>query len=350
MSPQVSTAPADLGAAVDRISGRAAALDDASVDIRDDLAALGDAGLLRLGLDCGGLPDMAAVIEEISTASLAAGFCVWAHRMALHYLYLAPPSLRDENFEAVARGERIGVTAMAAGLKHIAGLGKLPVIAEPDGAGLRVSGPIRWASNVFDDALIVLPARAERGESYVVAADADADGVTINPAPRLMALNATGSTSLDLHEVVVPNNRIVSTDLRGFVAQIRPTFLLLQTAFCVGVGTAALRGAGQLHDGAGAGAQFGAGLTALTQAARHHRENLYRWAADPAAAALPDLIRLRLQTATLAVDATRLEVTLTGGAGYALGNAANRRFRESTFLPIQSPSEGQLRWELTQYE
>jgi alkylation response protein AidB-like acyl-CoA dehydrogenase len=350
MSALVDAAPTGLGAAVDRISERAAALDDASVDIRDDLAALGAAGLLRLGLDRAGLPDMVAVIEEISAASLAAGFCVWAHRMALHYLHLAPPSLRDAHFEAVAHGEQVGVTAMAAGLKHVAGLGELPVIAESDGAGLRVSGPIRWASNVFADALIVLPARTERGDTYVVVADADADGVTINPAPRLMALNATGSTSLRLHEVVVPKDRIVSTDLRGFVAQIRPTFLLLQTAFCVGVGAAALRGAHQLHDGAGAGAQFGAALDALTQAAKHHRENLYRWAADPAAAALSDLIRLRLQTATLAVDATRLEVTLTGGAGYALGNAANRRFRESAFLPIQSPSEGQLRWELTQYE
>ena len=57
-----------------------------------------------------------------------------------------------------------------------------------------------------------------------------------------------------------------------------------------------------------------------------------------------------LQAATFAIDASRLEVTLTGGAGYALGSPANRRCRETTFLPIQSPSEGQLRWELTRYE
>jgi alkylation response protein AidB-like acyl-CoA dehydrogenase len=346
MSAPVSDALADLEAAVDRVDGRAAALDDASVDIREDLAALGESGLLRLGLDRAGLPDMVAVIEEIATASLAAGFCVWAHRMALHYLYLAPPALRDNHFDALARGERIGVTAMAAGLKHVAGLGELPVIAEPDGAGLRVSGPIRWASNVFADALIVLPARTDQGQTYVVVVDADAEGVTINPAPRLMALNATGSTSLHLDQVAVPAARIVSTDLHGFVGQIRPTFLLLQTAFCVGVGAAALRGAHRL----GAGSQFGDTLELLTQAAKQQRENLFRWAADPGGAALSDLIALRLQAATAAVDATRLEITLTGGAGYALDNAANRRFRESAFLPIQSPSEGQLRWELTQYE
>jgi alkylation response protein AidB-like acyl-CoA dehydrogenase len=345
MSTPVADAVADLRAAVDRIAARAAALDDATADIRDDVTALGDAGLLRLGLDRATLPDMVAVIEEISTASLAAGFCVWAHRMALHYLHLAPETLRERHFDSLAGGERVGVTAMAAGLKHVAGLGELPVIARPDGTGLRVSGPIRWASNVFADALIVLPARTESGSTYVVVIDADADGVTINPSPRLMALNATGSTSLQLDDVAVPSARIVSTDLPGFVARIRPTFLLLQTAFCVGVGTAALRGAERLHHGVGA--QFGDGLSAFTQAAHQHRERLYRWAAAPAGAALPDLIELRLHAAGLAVDATRLEVTLTGGAGYALGSAANRRFRESAFLPIQSPSEGQLRWELT---
>jgi alkylation response protein AidB-like acyl-CoA dehydrogenase len=348
MSAPVSDALADLASAVDRVGERAAALDESRVDIRDDLAALGDAGLLRLGLDRGGLPDMVAVIEEISTASLAAGFCVWAHRMAMQYVYLAPSSLRDSHFEALASGERVGVTAMAAGLKHVAGLAELPVIAEPDGAGLRVSGPIRWASNVFADALIVLPARTDRGGTYVVVADAGADGITINPAPRLMALNATGSTSLQLNGVAIPDGGIVSGDLPGFVARIRPTFLLLQTAFCVGVGIAALRGAQRLLEGTGA--QFGETLTRLTEAVHQRRENLYRWAADPAAAALPDLIRLRLDAATLAVDATRLEVTLTGGAGYALGSPANRRFRESAFLPIQSPSEGQLRWELTRFE
>ena len=116
----------------------------------------------------------------------------------------------------------------------------------------------------------------------------------------------------------------------------------------MGVGRAALRGAHRLHQGVGA--QFGQPLAALSDAVEQYRDDLYRWAADPAAAALPDLIRLRLQTATTATEATRLEITLTGGAGYALDSAANRRFRESAFLPIQSPSEGQLRWELTRYE
>ena len=143
-------------------------------------------------------------------------------------------------------------------------------------------------------------------------------------------------------------DRIVSTDLHQFVGQIRPTFLLLQTAFCVGVGRAAITGAGQRTSGLGE--QFRDDLAEVTARSDRVQRRLYELAAEPARAATPDFIRLRLDAATLAVEATRLELALTGGAAYALGTAANRRFREAAFLPIQSPSEGQLRWELKQYE
>ncbi len=346
------TVAEDLAATLHGVSAaveaRAAALDAQSTDVRVDLVELGRAGLFDFGLD-DRLDDMAHVIEEVSTRSLAVGFSAWAHRMTLHYLHLAPPALREAQLPQLRAGTRPGVTAMAAGLKHVAGLGPVPITAEHDGAGgLRVSGPIRWASNVFHDALIVLPAGDSDGRTYVVAVDADADGVIVDPPPQLMALASTASTSLRLHDVKVAPERIVSTDLHRFVSRIRPTFLLLQTAFCIGVGRAAITGAGQRTGGLGE--QFRDDLGELAARGDRLRASLYELAADPARAAIPDFIGLRLDAATLAVDATRLELALVGGAGYALGTAANRRFREAAFLPIQSPSEGQLRWELKQYE
>jgi len=330
------------------VGARAAALDAQRTDVRTDIAELGGAGLFDLGFG-DRLDDIVHVIEEVSTLSLAVGFSAWAHRMTLHYLHLAPPQLREAELPRLRAGTRPGVTAMAAGLKHVAGLAPVPIAAEHDGAGgLRVSGPIRWASNVFHDALIVLPASDSTGQSYVVAVDADAEGVIVDPAPNLMALASTASTSLRLDNVAVPADRIISTDLHQFVGRIRPTFLLLQTAFCVGVGRAAIAGAGQRTSGLGE--QFRADLTELTDRSDRVHARLYELAADPARGTTPDFIRLRLEAATLAVEATRLELALTGGAAYALGTGANRRFREAAFLPIQSPSEGQLRWELKQYE
>ncbi|WP_166907994.1 acyl-CoA dehydrogenase family protein [Mycobacterium sp. DL440] len=324
------------------VAARAADLDEQRTDVRTDLAELGRAGLLDLELS-----DMVRVVDEVSAHSLAVGFSTWAHHMAIRYLHAAPRGEFGEQISALAAAQRIGVTAMAAGLKQVAGLGQVPISGAADGSDLVISGPIRWASNVFPGALLVLPVRiGER--TLVVTVDAIADGVTVDPAPPLTALGATASTSLRLDRIRVAPHQVLTTDLGAFVGEIRPAFLLLQTAFCVGVTRAALTAATEAHTGPLA--RFGAELDDAVTRATDVRSRLYRWAADPDAATVAQLIRLRLDAAGLAVDVTRLELSLTGGAGYTLGSAANRRFREAAFLPVQSPSEGQLRWELTRYE
>ncbi|WP_445169955.1 acyl-CoA dehydrogenase family protein [Mycolicibacterium sp. Dal123E01] len=337
-----------LAAAVQAIAARATALDENATDVRTDLAGLGAAGLFDAALTGTGLPEIVGLIDEIATESLSVAFSSWAHVMALTYLAQGSPRLRETHLDALRGGTRIGVTAMATGLKQVAGLGQVPVLARRNGDGLTISGPIRWASNLFDDAVIVLPARDDAGISHVVAIEADTPGVTVDPPPTLMALNATASSSLRIDDVDVGPDQIISTDLAGFVAGIRPAFLLAQTAFCVGVTRAALAGAaraaGVLAD------PFTEDLAALDERGSNVRHWLYAFAHDPSGVGIAELIRLRLDGAGVALAATRLESTLAGGAGYARGNGANRRFREAAFLPVQSPSEGQLRWELSRYE
>ena len=73
---------------------------------------------------------------------------------------------------------------------------------------------------------------------------------------------------------------------------------------------------------------------------------LHRLAAIQDKATLTDLLLLRLDGAEIAPAATRLEAILCGGMVYAQAAPANRRMREAAFLPVQSPSQSQLRWEL----
>ena len=178
--------------------------------------------------------------------------------------------------------------------------------------------------------------------------DSSTPGVRINPPPALLGLGCTASTSLQLDEVRIDDADIISTDLVDFVRGVRPVFLLLQSAFCTGAGRAALDASESALTGINE--VFAGEVAALRSDHRSVRTRLYDFSADPAAQGPADLIRLRLDAAQVAVRAARLEATLRGGAGYATGSASNRRFREIAFLPIQSPSEGQLRWELAQYE
>jgi alkylation response protein AidB-like acyl-CoA dehydrogenase len=162
----------------------------------------------------------------------------------------------------------------------------------------------------------------------------------------LLALNATGSSSVRLTEVEVPADAVLSTDLAGFVATIRPTFLLLQTAFCTGLTRRSLAEA--THRVTGLNAELAGELTEQQAELAALRERMTRFARSSREATIGDLLRLRLAASHAAIAATRLEATVRGGAGYLAASGTSRRLREAAFLPIQSPTEGQLRWELSQ--
>jgi len=348
-------------AAREFVAARAADLDAGRTSTRSDLSYLGAQGLFERG--CSGRPlgEMVAVLEDVAAESLSAGFSAWAHRMTIEYLDRAPAAARDRFLPDLLAGRRAGVTAMAAGLKAVAGLGTPSLEATEVEGGLRVSGPIHWASNLFDDAVVVFCARVVDGAAQEEASDAVAaepvaertviavaalptEGVTVNPGFELLGLNATASSSLTFDEVFIPADQVISDDLYGFVRGVRPTFLLLQTAFCAGITGESLRQSADRLTGLGA--QFAAEHAELTREYDSLHGRLYGYATAPDEVAAADLIRLRLDGSRLAGAATRLEVTLRGGAGYAVGSPTNRRFREAAFLPVQSPSEGQLRWEL----
>ena len=124
--------------------------------------------------------------------------------------------------------------------------------------------------------------------------------------------------------MLLRGRHVVTDDLGGFCGGIRPTFLLLQTAFCSGITRAALtESAARLT---GLGAQFAGEHEALAARYESLRERLHRFAADPVTAGSADLIRLRLDGSLVAVAATRLESTLRGGAGYASSSAGPLHF------------------------
>lgn len=173
------------------------------------------------------------------------------------------------------------------------------------------------------------------------------DGVRVAPAPDLLALNGTASSSVTLDDVHIGRDAVLTEDLPGFVAAIRPTFLLLQTAYCSGLAGRSLAETGTRT--VGVNAAFAEQVDALSTAHESVRQRLYDYATRSDQVAVPDLLRLRLEGVQVAVAATRLEATVRGGAGYLAASDTSRRLREAAFLPIQAPTEGQLRWELSRF-
>lgn len=311
---------------------------------RRQLAHLADEGLLDLGTaGADGLDTQVAVVSALAHRSLTVAFSAWAHRMVLEYVTVADPG--HPLVEELRSVDVVGSTAMAAALRAHLGLGAVGLTASPETDGsYRVDGTIRWASNLTPGrTVVVAAARTPDDRHVVIALPVDGRRVTPAAAPGLLALQATSSTSVDIAGAVVPPGLVLSDDLAGFLARVRPVFLLLQAAFAIGLGEAALDAAhGPLEDD---------DRVLNTDIADLHRRHGALVADTERAVAGTlagrDLISYRLAAANFATDAVATEAKRTGGRGYLAGSPTARRIREAAFLPIQSPTETQLRWELS---
>lgn len=289
----------------------------------------------------------AGVIADLATECLPTSFGSWAHRMTADYLARGEQTAAtSEALAALRSGTAIGATGMAQGLKSLAGLGEVGITATPDAGGYRIDGTIGWISNLGQDAIVVLPAVTPSGEGLVAWAPLSAPGITARRICGLLALDATASGSLRLSGLHIPADQVLSHDLPGFARGFKRAFLILQTSFALGL----IRRARTEIEGAldrGENAVFGGEAARLGGHVDEFTETWNRLAADVGRYDVREYLDIRLEVSRLAQRATRLELTLAGGRGYQVAAGANRRFREAAFLPVQSPSEGHLLWELS---
>jgi alkylation response protein AidB-like acyl-CoA dehydrogenase len=357
-TPAVSVAaqaglPEELaGALRTHAADRSRDVDADRADVRDTLRWLAEQDLLTAGAPAnagGGLARSVAVIAALAGGCMATAFSTWAHRATVEYLAASGNAvLRDTLLPRLARAELTGSTAMATAFQDVLGLREVDVVARPEGGDVVLDGRIGWASNLFDGGIVVLPARLEDGRRLVVAVSLDAAGISVAPRPPLLALQATRSSSFGLEAVRVPAEHLVAEDFSAFLAQVRPTFLLLQAAFCVGVAEAALDSSRDRLTGTNA--ELAGDQRDLEGRHDEVTDHLLRQARAVGTNAAPrpvDTTRVRLDAARLAVEAVAHEARVRGGAGYVASSPTARRLREVAFLPIQSPTEAQLRWEMS---
>ena len=336
------------------VEPRAAAVDACQASLRDGLVFLHEAGLLDVGVygrdaatDFERLCEVTATIAQFD---MSQAFALWCHRTCIEYLNRAAPGawLRTEVLPELLEARRLGSTAFAAGMAHFLGGTPLPVTFRRDGDELVANGRIVWASNLEALFISVTAAVNEADPTdRLVFAFTEADGVEIPPGPELLALQSTASSSAAFNDVRIPGRQVLTEDFEGFVRCVLPTFITVQSSFCWGLTTRAL-------------AEAERGLTGqreilrddydrLATHARDAEATLRAFAAseDRATIAPRELLALRLEWGTLCVESVALEAKVAGGRGYMLHSDTARRMREAAFLPVQAPTEVQLRWLLS---
>lgn len=325
-----------------QVADNAKACDKGEMSGRYILPALGEAGLIDADYRTS-----ANAIRELAAEDLSVGFTTWATRMTFEYLKRADTQYSRRLVAELASGSRPGVTAMAGSFKEAAGVGELDLTAEKDGEGYLVNGKIGWASNLYDDAVVVTGAKTAEGEKFLFAFEAGHEGVTFGQPFGLLGLNATESAWMSFDNVRVPAEQVLTTDFDTFMAGVRPVFVVMQIAECLGVAEAAAEAAGGKLDGMKATFTEDLEQAKADIASVAERQSQTISAIEEGGKVDPEaLLVLRLDAANAAVKAANIEVRVAGGAGYASSSPASRRYREASFLPVQSPSEAQLRFEL----
>jgi len=332
-----------VGAIEEFFSERAKAVDSGDADLRAGLRYLAELGLLahpELQVSCD-------VVTAVARCCLASAFSVWAHTMVAEYLSMSASPRLQSQVPRLRDAAVIGSTAMAPAMQNLVGLADLGVRFTRNDDVLVVDGAVRWASNLFADGFLVVfgaagAAGGDDRERVIVAVPSDAPGVVAGPPLGLLALGATCSSNVTFDKVRVDPEWVVSTQFDTYLRAVKPRFLLLQSAFCIGLAQAAV-----------ASARSGLGRSFDVFQAEHNRltatlgliEERQRRLVGSLGPAR-SVVEHRLEAAEIAQAAVALELRVTGGGGYRAPSPTSRRVREAAFLPIQSPTEGHLRWEL----
>ena len=314
----------------------------------ENLREIAKDGLLTLGRT-GSLVPQAAVAYDLASQDASTGFSLWAHRSTIAFF----DAVNRELPEGLAEATTSGTSAMAAAYKEASGLAPIKVLGTLVEGGVKLNGTVSWASNLYPGGVIVLPVAVQNAQEghpnrYIVTVRQDAPGLKVAYHRNLLALNGTESGTIIFEDVFVPTEDILTKDFAGFLAKVTAPFLLVQSAFCLGLAAGALQSAAEHLQVSGG--VFKQEFEGLLGTYRTLRDTLLRLAAEPENAQKRDLLQLRLDVSHLATAATHCELQTVGGAGYVAGSPTARRVREVTFLPVQSPTEGHLRYELAKHD
>ncbi|MEY3677033.1 MAG: hypothetical protein RL351_260 [Actinomycetota bacterium] len=324
-------------------------------NLRDTLLEIVASGLTAHGLSDSNQPisAQAEIIHALATKCVSSAFVTWSHRMTTEYIdRWASDEIKNAFLEDLRKGKRVGSTALATALADKSGKELLPITFEEIDGEFVINGVIPWASNLYSDTLVVFAARNETTEERVVFASVlSAPGTSVKPAGELLGLNATASGTVKFEGLRIPAANVLTRDVNLFLGQMRPRFLVLQTAFCLGLTKASLDAIATAPSAAPFAediANFNAEYQRLTGELDRLSSALQVYPAPGNGHSPLDYLRLRLNAAELAQATTRVELATIGGRGYYSASDTSRRIRESLFLSVQAPTEGSLRWEISQ--
>ena len=273
-------------------------------------------------------------VREISTYSLTAGFISWGHRTLIQNLLSSKNSLpRERWLDDLLNGELSGGTGLSNAVKFLLGIEELQVTIVEEGGKRYLQGRLPWITNLKESGFITIFA-AEYADSskppVIIVLPYNANGVTRTKELSLVALQGSNTVAIELNHVELDPDWIIAENAGEYLAQVRPTFLGLQSLDYVD-NRSVLK------------PEYDEQVQKLANLERRLAEGLNQsnfFIDNPKA-----LFDVRIEIVDVVASSLLLELQASGGRGY-LQNAGSdfiRRWREGAFLPVVTPSVLQLK-------
>lgn len=280
------------------------------------------------------------LIETVSQTCNSTAFLVWCHLTGLSYVAHGESRyLLERLLPRLESGEILCGTGLSNAMKYYAGLEPLKLRAERVSGGYVCDGVLPFVSNLAPGQWFGAIAQVDDRHRVMLFIPCDADGLTLRERRGFMGMNGTATYHCHFERVFVPDDYVLSEDADALVRRVRTGFVLSQVGMALGLCGSAIASMAQLAQ-AGANRFLPASPEGFAERYERLRERTYSLAeqAQTEAVAFPEVARVRLDSAYLAIDVATTAVLYSGGAGYLQSSTASRRLREAFFVALVTPT------------
>lgn len=334
------------------LRGAAYGLDTGAEPAAGVVPRLQAAGLFGVGVpqaqggSGGDTADAIHAIAAVAEESVAAAFMLWGHRSYIEYLLQTPNrAIAARHLPDLLAGRVAGASGLSNAMKSLAGLEQLQIRARSDGDEFILDGKLPWVTNLRPAGFHVAAAieRVDGGAPFVAFLTNRDEGLTRSPDLDILGMRSSDTAALGFAGVRIGRERILAEDADRWLTELKPSFVGLQCGLSIGLARRALAEAA--HNVAGGRSAIAGSVAQVRERLQRAEFELVRGIQQQRFA--PDaarLFELRIEFAAIVADAMGLELQSTGGRAYLAGPGRDfaRRWRESAFIPLVTPSLTQM--------
>lgn len=185
----------------------------------------------------GDIKHNAEVVEEVSKSCLTTGFCLWCQLAFSTYLqHATQPHLNQDLQQQLLSGEVLGATGLSNPMKSFNDLETFNLTHHYDEQKqLVVNGALPAVSNIQPNHYFGAISKGRDSDELVMfIVHADQQGITLIEKSNFLGVNGSATFKIELNDVVIPEEQIITHDAETFASAIRPQFVALQIPIALG--------------------------------------------------------------------------------------------------------------------